>query len=238
MFTIISPGQVGVFHDEPPPGRPAGRIADCEVEVYSKGTGSLSSRKGGVMEESGIEAREIAGEISKLWWLWVVFGVAWIVISLVILQFTSASLTTIGIIVGIFLLVAGFQEFAMAMVSEGWKWLWVIFGVLFVIGGIVALAYPKNTFAAIADMLGFLFLLIGIFWIIESFAVKAVNDLWWLDLIAGILMVILAFWTGGQFFITKVYTLLTFAGIFALLHGITDIIRAFQLRKLGKIVVS
>jgi uncharacterized membrane protein HdeD (DUF308 family) len=126
----------------------------------------------------------------------------------------------------------------MAMVSEGWKWLWVIFGVLFVIGGIVALAYPKNTFAAIADMLGFLFLLIGIFWIIESFAVKAVNDLWWLDLIAGILMVILAFWTGGQFFITKVYTLLTFAGIFALLHGITDIIRAFQLRKLGKIVVS
>lgn len=46
-------------------------------------------------------------------------------------------------------------------------------------------------------------------------------------LIAGILIVILAFWTGGQFFIDKAYTLLAFAGIWALLSGITDIIRAF-----------
>jgi hypothetical protein len=45
-------------------------------------------------------------------------------------------------------------------------------------------------------------------------------------------MVILAFWTGGQFFIEKQYTLLVFAGIWALMSGVTDIVRAFQVRKL------
>jgi uncharacterized membrane protein HdeD (DUF308 family) len=55
-------------------------------------------------------------------------------------------------------------------------------------------------------------------------------------LIAGILIVILAFWTGGQFFIDKAYTLLAFAGIWALLSGITDIIRAFQIRSAGRLV--
>ena len=45
-------------------------------------------------------------------------------------------------------------------------------------------------------------------------------------------MVILAFWTGGQFFIDKAYLLLVFAGIWALLHGVTDIVKAFQIRRL------
>ena len=43
-------------------------------------------------------------------------------------------------------------------------------------------------------------------------------------------MVMLAFWTSGQFFIEKAYTLLVFAGIWALMHGITDIVRAFRIR--------
>ena len=33
-------------------------------------------------------------------------------------------------------------------------------------------------------------------------------------------MVVLAFWTGGQFFIEKQYTLLVFAGIWALMSGL------------------
>jgi uncharacterized membrane protein HdeD (DUF308 family) len=58
------------------------------------------------------------------------------------------------------------------------------------------------------------------------------NSLWWLNLIAGVMMVVVAFWTSGQFFIEKAYTLLVFAGIWALMHGVMDIIRAFQVRKL------
>jgi Short repeat of unknown function (DUF308) len=81
-------------------------------------------------------------------------------------------------------------------------------------------AFPTpTTFAAIADILGFLFLLVGIFWIIEAFASMDVNSLWWLTLLAGILMVILGFYTGGEFFIDKAFDLLAFAGIWALITG-------------------
>ena len=47
-------------------------------------------------------------------------------------------------------------------------------------------------------------------------------------------MGILAFWTAGQFFIDKAYLLLVFAGIWALMNGVTDLVRAFQVRRLHR----
>ena len=51
--------------------------------------------------------------------------------------------------------------------------------------------------------------------------------------LALIIMTGLAFWVSGQFFLTRAYTLLVFAGIWALMKGITDIVRAFQIRRLA-----
>jgi uncharacterized membrane protein HdeD (DUF308 family) len=65
---------------------------------------------------------------------------------------------------------------------------------------------------------------------VRSFLERAINPLWWLTLISGILMTAVAFWTSGQFFIHKAYVLLVFAGIWALLQGITSIVRAFEIR--------
>ena len=129
-------------------------------------------------------------------------------------------------------LLSGFQQFAVGAIAPTLKWLWYLFGVLFLVAGLIALFNPEDTFAALADILGFLFLLVGVFWTMQAFIDRDVNELWWLGLISGILMIILAFWTGGQFFIEKAYVLLVFAGIWALLHGVTDIIKAFQVRKL------
>jgi uncharacterized membrane protein HdeD (DUF308 family) len=112
----------------------------------------------------------------------------------------------------------------------------VIFGVLFLAAAVISFISPENTFAAIADILGFLFFIVGVFWVIQAFASREVNELWWIGLIAGIAMLILAFWTGGQFFIDKAYVLLVFAGIWALMQGVTDIVRAFQIRKLNELV--
>lgn len=177
-------------------------------------------------------AAQAVGEMARLWWLWLVAGIAWVIIALVVLQFDQASVTTVGVLVGIMFLVSGMQQFVLASVVDRYKWVWAIFGVLMIVAGVIALISPENTFAAIADILGFLFLIVGVFWIIGAFATRDTNELWWLGLIAGLLMVVLAFWTAGQFFIDKAYTLLVFAGIWALMHGVTDIVRAFELRKL------
>jgi len=171
--------------------------------------------------------------LAKYWWLLLGVGIAWTVASLVILQFDQASVNTVGIIVGIMFATASVQNFALAGLAGGWaKWMFGIFGVLFVGAAVISFISPENTFAAIADILGFLFLIIGTFWIIEAFASRPINELWWLGLTSGILMVILAFYTSGQFFIEKAYVLLVFAGIWALMQGIKDIVLAFQLRKL------
>jgi uncharacterized membrane protein HdeD (DUF308 family) len=184
---------------------------------------------------SGAE-REAVKTLSRFWWLWLVFGIGWIVISVVILQFDQASINTVGIIVGFMFLGVAIQQFVLFSVSESLRWMFLIFGLLFLGAAVISFISPENTFAAIADILGFLFLIVGIFWIVEAFAARDINPLWWFGLTAGILMIILAFYTGGQFFIHKTYVLLVFAGIWALLTGVTDIMRAFQIRRAGTLV--
>jgi uncharacterized membrane protein HdeD (DUF308 family) len=177
-------------------------------------------------------AREAASALTRLWWLWLVAGIAWIMVALVVLQFDQASITTIGVLVGVMFFAAGAQQLMLATMAESLRWLWALFGVLFLIAGVICLVNPEKTFAGLADILGFLFAMVGAWWIIQAFVEKEANPIWWLGLISGVLMVILAFWTSGQFFIEKAYTLLVFAGIWALMHGVGDIVRAFQLRSL------
>ena len=180
----------------------------------------------------------MAPPFAQIWWLWLVLGIFWIIVAVVVLQFRTASLVAVGIVVGVVFLIAGIEEFFVASVSGGWKWLWIVMGVILAIAGIWAIIDPIRTFLALADSLGFLFVLVGVFWMIEAFATEPVNPVWWLGLISGIIMVILGFWAGGQFFATKVYLLLVFAGIWLLLHGITDIIKAFQIRRVGTFVAT
>jgi uncharacterized membrane protein HdeD (DUF308 family) len=179
----------------------------------------------------------LRGKVSELtgyWWVWLVSGIAWLIVSLVLLQFDDASVTTIGLLVGLMFLLASVQNFVLATVAESLRWLWALFGVLFVIAAVVCFVNPEETFAGIADMLGFLFLLLGIWWMVRAFTERPLNPLWWLGLISGILMTCMAFWTAGQFFFEKAYILLVFAGIWALMQGMTDIVRAFQVRELHK----
>jgi uncharacterized membrane protein HdeD (DUF308 family) len=178
----------------------------------------------------GFDDAEAVTRIGDLWWLRLVIGVAWCIAALVILQFDGASVKTVGVLVGIMFLAAGCQEFLLVAIGERVRWLGYVFGALFVVAGFVALFNPEDTFEGVADILGFLFLTVGVYWTIEAFVVRATNSLWWVGLIAGLMMLVLAFWTSGQFFIHKAYVLLVFAGIWALLQGVTEIVRAFRLR--------
>ena len=175
--------------------------------------------------------RDNVREITGYWWVGLVAGIAWLVISLVILQFDSASVTTVGVLVGLMFLLAGAQNVALTTLPVEHRWVPALFSVLFLISAVVCFVNPVDTFAGLADMLGFLFLLVGLWWMIQSFLERPVNPMWWLNLISGILMTGIAFWAAGQLFATKAYTLLVFAGLWALMQGTIDIVRAFEVRR-------
>lgn len=172
--------------------------------------------------------------VASYWWVELLIGVLWVAISLVVLKFNHASVTTVGILIGLMFLVFAAEDFLLAFLDHRARWLWGIFGVLLTAGGIIALIHPTATFAGFADILGFVFLLIGLQWMVQAFAERVVNSLWWMTLIAGILMTVLAFWVSDKLFIERAYTLLIFAGIWAMTAGVIDIIRAFQIRELGQ----
>lgn len=178
--------------------------------------------------------KAVADSLARYWWIELLLGVLWLIIAVVVLKFNHASVVTVGVLVGLMFLVFAAEEFVLATLDDGpTRWLWAFFGVLLVAGGIVSLIHPRSTFAGFAEILGFVFLLIGVIWTVQAFAERAFSDLWWMTLISGILLIILAFWTSGQFLLERAYTLLIFAGIWALAKGVTDIVRAFQLREIG-----
>ena len=144
------------------------------------------------------------------------------------LQFDQASVTTVGVLVGLMFLGVGIENLALARLDVPMRWAWALFGGVFLVSAVVCFANPTDTFAGLADMLGFLFLIVGVWWMVRAFVERAVNPLWWTGLISGILMTGLAFWTSGQFFIHKAYVLLVVAGIWALIQGVTSIVRAFE----------
>jgi uncharacterized membrane protein HdeD (DUF308 family) len=166
------------------------------------------------------------------WWLGLVAGIAWLVVSLVVLQFDDASVTTVGVLVGLMFLLAGAENVALAAASARGRWAAAVFAGLFLIAAVTCFINPEDTFAGLADILGFMFLTVAIWWMVRAFLERPVNPLWWLGLISGVLMTGVAFWTAGQFFGTKAYLLLVLAGTWALMQGVTDIVRAFAVRRL------
>jgi uncharacterized membrane protein HdeD (DUF308 family) len=179
--------------------------------------------------------RAIARGIGSLWWLWLAFGIFWLAVAFVVLQFDRASITTVGVLLGAMFLLASLQQLFIALFAAGVaRWVLIGFGVLLLVAAVLSFAEPEETFAGVADILGFIFMVIGVFWTIQALVERDLNPLWWIGLITGILMIILGFWTAGQFFIQKAYVLLVFAGIWALFQGTTDLIKAFQIRRIAK----
>ena len=104
-------------------------------------------------------ARQAVAGVAKWWWLLLITGVLWLIIGGIVLQMDAQSLATVGYLVGFMLIFTGIEQFMVASAVPGWKWVWILFGVFFLLGGIWAVANPIGTSAALASSLGLLFVL-------------------------------------------------------------------------------
>lgn len=84
--------------------------------------------------------RESARRLTGYWWVLLVAGIAWIAVSLIILQFDQASVTTVGILIGLMFLGAGVENLALTLVDVPLRWAWALFGGLFLAAAVICFA--------------------------------------------------------------------------------------------------
>ena len=175
-------------------------------------------------------ARAALWRLAGPWWLFLLTGIAWLIIALMVLRFTTTSVVTVGVLMGVLFLLGAVNEFVIASVRHNWRWAHILLGVLFVVGAIWAFVHPFSAFWALASVLGLLLIFKGTLDIIAAVMTKEVNPSWWLGLVAGILMIVLGFWASQQEFPAQGALLLLWVGFFALFRGISEIVIAFEVR--------
>ena len=177
-----------------------------------------------------VSDRQTLVDAGRVWWLFLVTGTLWLLFSIIVFRFDYTSVSAISILFGILMLAAALVEAASVFMTHGWRRLGHgVLAVALLVIAIVSFVHPGNTFAALAAVMSFYFVLKGTFDIVLAIATRPENDLWWLGLALGIVEVLLGFWAAGDFG-HKVILLVIWVGAAALTRGISEIVFAFQLR--------
>lgn len=182
------------------------------------------------------EGRMLLAERSKYWWVELLAGIGWLVVAWLVLRANVTSLATVGLLLGVLFIVAGLNEvFVATLVGGGWKVLHYVIAVVFLLGGLWALFRPVNTFFALVSVLGLVLLLEGAFEIVRGVASRGENPYWWLGLVSGVLLILLAVWVSGSDRVfnlqARAFLVLFWVGLMALIRGVTAIVLAFAIRR-------
>ena len=184
-------------------------------------------------EGTAIGSRSRAGlaRLAGPWWIFLLTGIAWLILAWIALRFAPASIPTVGVLLGVYFLVAAINEFFIASVMSSWRWLHILMGIIFAFGAGWSFARPYDAFWALASILGLLLIFQGTFYIITSVSTREVNSTWWLGLVVGILEIFFGFWASQQYRPVQGALLLIWVGFFALFRGISEIVIAFEVRR-------
>jgi uncharacterized membrane protein HdeD (DUF308 family) len=163
--------------------------------------------------------------------VFLITGVGWTLVALILLRFDYTSVSAISILFGFVAIAAGILEILVLILARGWwKLLHGLLVVIFIASGVMAFIHPGNTFRALAAVFSFFLILAGTFDIIVSISVRREIEVWWLQLVSGIVEVVLGFWAAGYYGRSAVL-LVAWVAAFAVIRGIRDIVLAFRVRE-------
>jgi uncharacterized membrane protein HdeD (DUF308 family) len=172
------------------------------------------------------------GRVLPPWWLMLITGISWILVSVILLRFDYTSVSAISILFGIVALFAGAAEIGVMFLAAGWwKLLHAVLAFVFFVAGIVSFIHPGDTFLALAAVFSFVLIFAGTFDIIISISTRHEIEVWWLQLIGGIIEVALGFWAAG-YYGRSATLLVAWVAAFAIIRGVRDIVLAFRVREI------
>ena len=118
---------------------------------------------------------------------------------------------------------------AHTVITENRTW-FTIFGILLIVLGVLAIAFPFVTSIATKIFLGWLFLIGGIVQIVHAFSTKGWSE-FFLDLLMGGLFLVAGGWL-AFFPLTGIITLTIFLAAMFAVQGVIEIAMAFRMRPL------
>lgn len=167
--------------------------------------------------------------VAKNWWLFVVLGVICLITGVVAIVWPGKTLLALGVIAGIYLLVAAILEIIDAIFGDpGGRAISAILGVIALIAGVICIRRPGESLLAIVIVLGVYLIASGLMHIVFAFGDGGPR---WGGIVVGALdgiigIVILA-WPG-----IGLATLAVFFAITMLMRGAFSVVIGFKLRKL------
>lgn len=177
-------------------------------------------------------AQHTLGRALGPWWLWLLTGLAWILVAVILLRFDYTSVSAIAILFGCVAIAAGVLELGVMVMAAGWwKLLHALVAVAFIVAGIVAFIHPGNTFEALAAVFSFFLVFAGTLDIIIAISARREIEVWWLQLVGGIIEIVLGFWAAGYYGRSAVL-LVAWVAAFVIVRGVRDIVFAFRVREL------
>jgi uncharacterized membrane protein HdeD (DUF308 family) len=186
-----------------------------------------------VLSDDDIAVGDVVSEkLEKMWWWYLIGGILSLIFGFFVISYRHPTLyVLIYLASGFFIAVGVFQIVgSVRMVKE--HWLHLLFGLFWIGAGIVGFVWPHITIFIVAVIIGWSFLVLGIFDVVESIRHHTV-PYWWLFLIRGIIATAIGFLCirhpGGA-----LTTIVVMLGILAILFGVIEIIGGLSARHATK----
>lgn len=191
------------------------------------------------MNNTSMSTQDIKSEIQRSWWLWLVWGIAAVIIGVLLITQPVITGLNIVIFIGFWWIVSGVIDVATAIIKRQGPWGWFIFtGIISVLAGIIFVTRPiisgVITLQIIYLILAFTFIFTGIVRIFSGWRNhNGIGYTWtWGSLLVGVVLVLL----GGLMLFNSndaaFLTVLPMAGILAITSGVMSILFGFQVRSL------
>ena len=167
------------------------------------------------------------------WWLIILRAVVAILFGIMALISVQFALLFLVYLFGVYVLLDGIVAIILSLQernsSSGW-WVLFVLGIVGIVVGVLCFIHPGNVALLIFYLVGIWLIISGIIGILSAFTLRAAGGEGLL-VIVGIVSIIV-----GIIFVihptTSILTIVWILGVFALIYGIIQIVRAIQLRSL------
>ena len=171
-------------------------------------------------------------ERSRVWWWYLILGIAWVWYGMFVLSYRVGSLTAVAALVGVAFLFGGVSQLIVAGRVETWRPLYIVAGILAIAAGIMTFVWPDITLYVVSILVAWFLIVFGIMHLVGALASPKV-PWWWTQLLLGIAELVLGVWAVRSWE-RSLLTFVTLVGVWAIFTGVNEIFAAFSLHEAGK----